>query len=295
MNTLRKFCFSSLMLLSTSASAIPEFDAIPLSRPNIVAFNLHSEILARTMLVEVALPSSYADDQTTQYPVMYAADGYMTFLMTANDSYNSSLFNNHVPQSITVGFDFSGYDSCGRSQWYTPTQIPDDEECGVIGGGAEQYLSFIRDELKPFINTLFRANQDKEVIAGHSHTATLALFALFTQPELFDMYIAASPSLYWDNEVMFQYQQSFANTHQNLEKPVYISVGLNELGSVFESQEAIDSANEQVFSYVYRLGRKLKQDYPQGNIKFQTFANEDHMSVVGKAFHQGMHYVLTGE
>lgn len=292
------FTLSTLLALSSSTTvAAPEIRPVELSRPNVMAFHLESQILNQTMLIEVALPLSYGyTDSSTNYPISYTGDGVLTFLMASTDNIRASFNGSFAPETITVGFDFAdSYDACARSQWYTPTAISDDEECGEVGGGAEQYLAFIRDELKPFINQTFRADQSKEVIAGHSHTATLALFALFTQPDLFDSYIAASPSLYWDNEVMYQYQQAFADNYQLLDKPVYISVGLKEAGAAFADQQTTDWANQTVFSYVYRMGRKLKQDFPDAPIKLQAFANEDHGSVAGKAFHQGIHFVMTGE
>ena len=288
--------FTLLILTSLSLFALPVVEEVPVSRPNLIAFHMHSEVLNQTMIIEVALPLSYAyTDDSYNYPISYVGDGVLTFLMVSTDNTRAS-FGNYAPEMITVGFEFLNYfDECYRSKWYTPTQINDDEECGEVGGGADQVLAFIRDELKPFINQTFRADQAQEIITGHSHTATLALYALFTQPDLFDMYIAASPSLYWDNEVMYQFEENFANNNQTLDKPVYISVGLNEAGGSYADQASTDYANRTVFSYVYRMGRKLKQDFPNSPVRMQVFPNETHASVAGKAFHEGIHYIFSGE
>ena len=288
--------FILLLLTTSTLFAAPIIEETPLSRPNLMSFTLQSEVLNQTMIIEISLPLSYAyTDDSTNYPVNYVADGIYTFLSVSTDNTRGS-FGDYAPEMITVGIEFQNYyDECNRSKWFTPTMISDDENCGEAGGGADEFLSFIRDELKPFINQTFRADQTQEIFSGHSHSATLALYALFTQHELFDMYIAASPSIYWDNEVMFQFEQQFVDSQVVLDKPVYISVGLNEAGGASDDQATVDSFNEQVFSYVYRMGRKFKQDFPAAPIRIQAFPKENHTSSVGPAFHNGIHYVLKGE
>ncbi|MEI9908290.1 MAG: hypothetical protein WDO71_00620 [Bacteroidota bacterium] len=51
------------------------------------------------------------------------------------------------------------------------------------------------------------------------------LYTLFTQPELFTGYAAASPAVGWDREVLYKYEKEFSQ--KKLSKPVrvYMTIG----------------------------------------------------------------------
>lgn len=279
----------AMILLTVGLESSAQSTDVAIQRPWIQAFHLRSDILKQDMLVEVHLPLTYGLTQdSVTYPVVYSADGLFSSLMIGTDNQLSSTFLTHIPEVITVGFDFLEYNECMRLQWYTPTQIPDDELCNEIGGGADQYIAFIEYELKPYINSIYRANQSQEAFLGHSLTGLLSLYIFITNNDLFDMYIASSPSLYWDNELMYDYLSDFINQNSSFDQPVYISVGLNEgAGNATFSQI--------VFSYVFRFGRELMQGFPESKVGLIAYPSEDHGSVVSRAIHDGMKFIFSQE
>ena len=286
---------SFVTAIALSFQAVANIQETPLSRPNIMAFEYQSATLAESLRIEVALPLSYAfTGPETNYPVAYVGDGNQNFLLAANQ-HTLAATGSTLPHMLTVGVDFSAYaNGCLRSQWYTPTQVSDDENCGEIGGGAEIYLDFIEYELKPLINSLFRTDQTKEFFLGHSHTATLGLYSVFKRKEIFDAYVLSSPSLYWDNEVMYQLQEEFIGSDTHPKTPLFFSVGLNEAAGASDDPITQENLNKFVFSYVARMAMKMKQDFPDHRIGFRAYPNESHGSVVSKAFHDGLDYVVKG-
>ncbi|CAA0085067.1 Ferri-bacillibactin esterase BesA [BD1-7 clade bacterium] len=262
---------------------------VALSRPNILAFELESQILNETMLIEVALPLSYASAPgDKEYPVAYYGDGGFMFLMVANDNLRLASGGNYLPEIITVGVDFKDYlNPCKRLQWYTATAITGHEVCGDVGGGADDYLSFLEQELKPLINAQFKTDENREVLAGHSQSGALALYSLFTNTHLFDAYIAASPSVYWANEHLMTVADEFIAANVANVPSLYLSVALNELGDDSKGPEVV-AVNEALFSQVFRMHMKLESASISIPLTFQSFADEDHASVGGRAMHDGI-------
>ncbi|MCG5236921.1 alpha/beta hydrolase [Xanthobacter oligotrophicus] len=77
-------------------------------------------------------------------------------------------------------------------------------------GGADAFLAFIEDELKPAIAASFKVNPARQALMGHSFGGLFTLHVLFTQPEAFSTYVAASPSVWWANGAIAQEEAAFA-------------------------------------------------------------------------------------
>lgn len=270
-------------------------------RENQIAFSFESEIMEQTMIVEINLPYAYFDpENNTSFPVSYMYDSTLQFQMVASDNFRGSFGGAYMPEMITVGFDAGDYDDeCNRITNLSFAEIPNDENCGAVGGKADRTIAFLRDELKPLINSLFPIDETQESLAGHSMGGLFSLYTLFTAPDLFDKYVAISPSLYWADEAMFDMEQTFADSREVLGKEVYISAMMDETGGAFQSFGLPswwdDSLNERGVNYVFRVGRQLKRHFPEAAIRLQAFPGEDHNSGAGVAFHEGNQFVFTGK
>jgi predicted alpha/beta superfamily hydrolase len=113
------------------------------------------------------------------------------------------------PELIIVGVTWGGVnpnpDSL-RARDYTPTN----EARLPQSGGADKFLSFMKNELFPFIETNYKADKNNRTLMGCSLGGLFTLYTLFTQPELFTGYAAASPAVGWDREVLYKYEKAFA-------------------------------------------------------------------------------------
>jgi predicted alpha/beta superfamily hydrolase len=84
-------------------------------------------------------------------------------------------------------------------------------------GGADRFLDFIQTEPIPEIEKRYRTAPYR-IFAGHSVGGLLAIHALITRPDLFNAYIAVSPSLQWDNGHTLRQAQQFFATNAELKK-----------------------------------------------------------------------------
>lgn len=155
---------------------------------------LWSETLRQQRAVIVSLPKSYASSTQT-YPVIYLLDGEahhahvatMVQFMTDNDM---------MPEVIIVAVTNRVAE---RDRNLTPLSTVAEEN--KEGGGADQFLSFLRDELQPWVDRTYRTEPFR-ILIGHSFGGIFALHALTTRPEAFEAYLALDPSLWYSGGAM---------------------------------------------------------------------------------------------
>ena len=203
---------------------------------------LKSRLLGKEYKIQVALPTGYAESKET-YPVLYLLDAD-TFFGTIAETVrflaaSRKMFSIEVPDMIVVGVGYpieiarSCYTSwesakpseywCARAKDLTSTEDATME--GWPSGGASDFLAFIRDDLKPLINSNYRANPEDSTIYGDSLGGLFALYVLFHRPDTFNRYIVLSPSLFCGKKVTLDYERMYANGHAELPARLFLSVG----------------------------------------------------------------------
>ena len=63
--------------------------------------------------------------------------------------------------------------------------------------GADKFRAFIRSEVIPYVENHYRTAPFR-ILAGHSVGGLFAIDTLARQPDLVHVYLAVSPSLWWD-------------------------------------------------------------------------------------------------
>jgi predicted alpha/beta superfamily hydrolase len=77
-------------------------------------------------------------------------------------------------------------------------------------GGGETFLQFMNDELMPYVEQNFKTAPFK-IFAGHSVGGLSTVYCLYAHPEMFDAYIAVSPSLWWDKGFAISYAKDHSD------------------------------------------------------------------------------------
>jgi len=155
----------------------------------------------------VYLPPSYdaAETPDKNYPVIYLIDGEMYFhALTAIHCTYSRGRMPMMPECIVIGVV-----NTDRTRDLTPTRSAYDrngqlrEDGQTSGGGGEQFLAYLTDELRPAIDETFRSNGENFLL-GHSYGGLFTLHTMTYHTDAFDKYIALDPSLWWDNAALAQ-------------------------------------------------------------------------------------------
>lgn len=61
-------------------------------------------------------------------------------------------------------------------------------------GASEKFLTFIREELVPYVNETYRCGEFS-ILYGMSNSALFGVYALLEAPDTFDAYLASSPMI----------------------------------------------------------------------------------------------------
>ncbi len=88
-------------------------------------------------------------------------------------------------------------------------------------------MDFIEKEAIPFIEKNYSVNTER-ALYGHSYGGLFGAYALLHKPELFQKIMLGSPSLFYDNEVLFKDEAGFAQTHKDLAVQLLLTAGTEE-------------------------------------------------------------------
>lgn len=180
-----------------------------------------SVYLKQTRNVVVWLPASYASNKTKRYPVLYAHDGQNLFDHTnlsgnewrMDEVADSLMRKGAIEEFIIVGIANT------KDRWI--------EYNGTVEG--KNYLHFLVEELKPFIDQQYRTKADRAntAIIGSSMGGLISLYALYTYPQVFSKGACLSSAFYFDDgDLMAQIK---ANRSPLRQSAVYLDCGGKDL------------------------------------------------------------------
>jgi predicted alpha/beta superfamily hydrolase len=270
---------ASSLFLSACALCAPQSSESPLPNvtlPGTQVMSLKSSATGRDYDIYVRFPEELAQ-QNKKYPVLYVLDGQWDFKLL-DSIYGGLEYDGFVPEMIIVGITYSGanadYDSL-RAMDYTPVR-----DSSVRGSGdAPKFLTFLKDELIPFIESNYPADPAHRVLMGSSFGGLFTLYTLFTEPELFSGYVAASPAVTFGNRAIFQQEAEYASAHQDLPVRLFISVG--ELESL-------------AMPVVQFMGVVHDQEYTGLEMEARLIEGERHAGNKPEAFNRGLRFVFQG-
>ena len=181
-----------------------------------------SKILGEKRILNIYLPEGYIPNDTTRYPVVYLLDGSADedFIHTVGlFQFNTFSWIDRVPKSIIIGIA-----TVDRRRDFTfPSTIESEKKNFPTTGHSDKFISFLEEELKPFINNKYKTNSSAMLI-GQSLGGLLASEILLKRPEMFNKYLIISPSIWWDNgSLLNQSSQVIEKLSQKTD--VYIGVG----------------------------------------------------------------------
>ena len=119
-----------------------------------------------------------------------------------------------------------------------PTQDEEDKKIAPRVGGSEAFRKFLREELMPQVRERYRTTPETAVV-GESLAGLFVVETLLLEPDLFDIYIAFDPSLWWNRQALVQGAGERLRARPKLEKTLYFASS-NEPGIVVATQRLAD-------------------------------------------------------
>lgn len=152
------------------------------------------------------------------YPVVYVLDANLFFPLLAQQAlmYQPHATRDGREAVLVVGIGYPGdgpFDIPARAEDYTPP-APGMRDTGdqpaARHGGAERFLDFLEEEVKPLVAARYKVDAQRQTLFGHSYGGLFTVYTLLARPQAFQSYFAASPSLWWNRRQLFDQLQGFS-------------------------------------------------------------------------------------
>lgn len=254
----------------------------------------------------------HGDAPKEGWPVIYMTDGNAVIgtavdVMRAQADYPSG--TNVAPGVIvTIGYPVdAAYDPLRRSwdlgvppgKTYPPFY---ENTPPVKTGGTEGFITFIEDQIKPMVEATVPIDRKRQALFGHSFGGLFVLYSLFTRPSAFTTWIAASPSIYWEDRAIEQFYPAFAAAPDtNAGAALYLSCGAYETENLAPFQIGAPDAAERLAQKKVTLNdvlaiemRDRLNNLPGRPISasFELYSGETHMSVLPVAVNRAIQHAF---
>lgn len=239
------------------------------------SFSLNSEVLNEERPYQIYLPDDY-DKNGAPVSVLYLLDGDGHFHHTTG-IVSFLKRQGRIPNFMVVSIPNTN----DRTRDLTPTIKLDMEakKNFATAGGADNMLSFIKNELIPHIDKTYNTSPYK-ILTGHSFGGIFAVHTFIKEPELFDAYISISPSMWWDNQNLVAEAESFLAEKPELENFFYMTMG-NEGGNMLGGAMKLAALFEET-------------EIPGFNWDFKLMEEETHGSIPHRSTYYGLEAIFKG-
>lgn len=197
---------------------------------------VQSKHTGRSYRIYLSVPRGEAPAQG--YPVIYVLDANLLFPVLSQQAlmYQPHAMRDGREPVLVVGIGYPGdelFDIQARAEDYTPPAADMSDTGDQLAdrhGGAERFLDFIEQELKPLVQSRYRVDPARQTLFGHSYGGLLTVHALLTRPQSFQNYLASSPSLWWNHKHVFGELAGFAEKRKvmRMSQRLLLNVGDRE-------------------------------------------------------------------
>lgn len=274
------FCLLSAKSLSQSqATQAGSASSEPVRRVEIRDTEMRfltSKHVDQTYEIDISFPKDYGKE-TARYPVLYVLDAEYNFGCVAYIA-RRLIKNGDIRKVLVVGIAYN----TTEDDFYLKRErdcTPPSKMYGPRSGGVENFILFFETELIPYINKHFRTIPDDLTVVGHSIGGFFATYVLFKHPGLFTKYLIVSPSLWYANDLIFEYEKEFAGMQKPLNAAVFLSTGKDESEQMVRTTEKmIRTITDRKYS-----GLRFSSLMPEG---------EHHRSIFPWAYTKGLRWLF---
>ena len=184
------------------------------------SYALPSAVMGQTREINVWLPPGYAKGSQT-YPVLYVLDGGQDqdFHHISGIAQLGTIVGT-THDVIVVGI--ASVDR--RNELALPTEDPELIARYPTQGQSDRFRRFVSDEVMPFIEGRFRTSGETALM-GESLAGLFVVETFLKEPQMFDAYVAVSPSLWWDGGRLARQSGAHLRDHSNDPRTLILTLG----------------------------------------------------------------------
>ena len=220
---MRRLLAVLLVAAGMAAGSLASAQTAPAETPIVIgtSYALPSAAFGGAREINVWLPPGYAESEVA-YPVLYLLDGGTMWQDFHHISGLAQLgtVNGTTRDVIVVGA--ASVDR--RNELALPTENPELIAQYPTQGQSERFREFLRDEVQPFIEGRFRTSGETALM-GESLAGLFVVETFLKAPEMFDHYVAVSPSLWWDGGRLAAQAGAHLRDHSNDPRTLILTLG----------------------------------------------------------------------
>ena len=279
---MKKYFIPALLLLIS-------FNAIAQDKKEIITADvvtIHSKILNEKRTAWVYNPGNKKESKI--YPVIYVLDGESHFKsVVAMVEYLSGA--NVIPPMIVVGILHPN-----RMKDLTPT-IEDTvgDRAGENSGGGENFMSFIKNELFPAIESTY-STAPYRILMGHSVGGLTVLNTLIHHKDYFNAYVSIDASLWWDKHKLLEESKTVLASENYADKKLFLAIANRmEKGIDTSTVQKDTTENTELIRYNLELIRSIKNNQQNNlNFDYKYYADDNHGSISFIAEYDAIRFVF---
>jgi len=260
-----------VLFISLSSTTLAQINGEDVSGGKKV--KIFSKVLNEERPIYISLPSGY-EQSMQRYPVVYVLDGTIEKLLSSGGLIRYLSYY-EMPQMITVFIPNTTHDSRIRDLTISKTPIEQTPNFGADGG--VRFSNFLTKELISYIDSIYRTTNYR-IITGYSLSGAFAFNALLTMTDYFDAYIATSPPIRFEKELLEKTTTFFQN-HKTLNKFLYLPFYERDL--------------KTTTLIIPKLEKIIKDNYPKGfRFEVKKYSGQGH--VPNTALYDGLMLLFEG-
>jgi len=237
------------------------------------SFVIESKILGEEREIYVYLPQGYKESGKI-YPVIYLLDGQSLHNVVSSFVQHYS-GRDRIPPLIVVSIV-----SIDRMRDFTPSRRVGSRGGPPAGGGADNFLVFLAEELFPEVEAKYPTS-DYRILIGHSLGGLFTVHAIAAKPELFRAYLACSPWFGEDDDALISKIESHLKEGPPKSKLFYVAH--EPIG-----REGIE---ERIVKLVDVLKENRREDFEWG---YKRYEDADHSNLPLKAIPDALDFFFPG-
>jgi predicted alpha/beta superfamily hydrolase len=193
---------------------------------------IRSTVYGNEQVLTVRLPRGYGEDKAKRYPIVFSVDGGpdQDFELLAGIAAEAEFSTSFEP------FILVGVKTEDRAKQLTPDlkRLPIEQLKANFGermvpGGAGRFRDYLARDVVPWAVGRYRT--DRTVLTAASLGGLFVLDTFLVRPELFDDYIALTPSVWWDDGRIVDEAGERLAKHGRSGRRLYFTMGDEGVGN----------------------------------------------------------------
>lgn len=193
---------------------------------------IKSTVYGDEQVVTVRLPRGYSESPDRAYPVLFSVDGGpdQDFELLAGIAAEAEFSTSFEP------FILVGVKTKDRSKQLTPdlkrlplSQLKASFGDQMVPGGAAKFREYLAQDVVPWVKKRYRT--ERTIVTAASLGGLFVLETFLERPEMFDDYIALTPSVWWDNGRIADEASKKLRSHGPSARRLYLTMGDEGVGN----------------------------------------------------------------